>query len=306
MSGSAGSASAGSAGPAGQAGGNLRGIALMVFAMAAFALEDAFIKRAARELPIGQVLMLLGLGGAAVFAALPRRDGARLLHPAALSRAMVVRAGFELTGRIFYFLAVALTPLSSATAILQATPVLVVLGGSLYFGERVGRVRWAAVVAGLLGVLVVLRPGGADFSALSLLTVIGMVGFAGRDLASRAVPSRLGTRHLGFYGFLTVILAGALYAAYDGRAFVWPSRSLLLLVPGAVLVATCAYASLMKAMRTGEIATVTPFRYARLLFGVGVGVILFDEKVDAAMLLGCAVIVLAGLLIAWDGRRRRA
>lgn len=283
---------------------NFKGIVLMVVAMAAFALEDAFFKRAARELPIGQVLLLIGLGGAAIFAAVPRRGGAPLLHPAALSRTMRWRFVFELTGRLFYFLAVALTPLSSATAILQATPVLVVLGASLYFGERVGWVRWTAVAIGLAGVLVVLRPGAGDFSALSLLTVIGMIGFAGRDLASRAVPSSLGIRHLGFYGFLTVMLAGALYAVYDGRAFVWPSATLAWLLPAGLMAATGAYAALMKAMRTGEIAAVTPFRYTRLLFGIGIGVACFDEKVDAPMLLGCAVIVLAGLLIAWDGRRR--
>lgn len=283
---------------------NLKGIALMVIAMAAFTLEDAFIKRAVRELPFGQVLLLIGIGGTVFFAALPQRDGSPLLQPAAFSRVMWLRAVFDLIGRVFFLLAVALTPLSSATAILQATPVLVVLGGSLYFGERVGWVRWAAVAGGLVGVLIVLRPGASDFSALSLLTVIGMIGFAGRDLVSRAVPASLGTRHLGFYGFLTVIVAGLLYTAYDGRAFVWPSTSLACLIPGAVLASICAYAALMKAMRTGEIAAVTPFRYSRLLFGVGAGVVLFDERVDAPMLLGCAVIVMAGLLIAWDGRRR--
>jgi drug/metabolite transporter (DMT)-like permease len=60
----------------------------------------------------------------------------------------------------------------------------------------------------------------------------------------------------------------------------------------------------MKAVRTGDVAAVTPFRYTRLLFGIGLGVALFDERIDAPMTLGCAIIVIAGLLIAWDGRRR--
>ena len=68
-----------------------------------------------------------------------------------------------------------------------------------------------------------------------------------------------------------------------------------------------AYAALMKAMRTGDVAAVTPFRYSRLLFGVGLGALVFDEPVGARMALGCVVILAAGLLIAWDGwlRRRR-
>ncbi len=278
----------------------------MVLAMAAFAVEDALVKRAAQALPVAEVLVLFGAGGALIFAVCRTGDAAPLFHRDVRSQAMVVRATFELTGRLFYVLAIALTPLSSATAILQATPVLVVLGGKVLFGERVGWWRWCAVVVGLAGVLIVLQPASSDFSALSVLTLVGMVGFAGRDLASRAVPSVLGTRHLGFYGFLTVVLAGVLYGLWDGRAFVRPGVNASMALVGAVLVGTLAYASLMKAMRTGDIASVTPFRYTRLLFGVGLGVALFDERVDSAMLLGCTVIVAAGLLIAWDGRRRRA
>lgn len=282
--------------------------------MAAFALEDTLVKWAAREMPLGQVLLLFGLGGMVVFALasalvsvrVPKDPAGPLLQPAMLSRTMRLRAVFELCGRLFFALAITLTPLSSATAILQATPVLVVLGASVFFGERVGLLRWAAVVAGLLGVLVVLRPAAGDFSALSLLTLVALVGFAGRDLASRAVPATLGTRHLGFSGFAVLLLAGALVALWQGRAFVMPTAPVAGVLVLMVAVGALAYAALMKAMRTGDIATVTPFRYTRLLFGVGLGVLCFDERLDTAMLAGCAVIVSAGLLIAWDGRRRAA
>jgi drug/metabolite transporter (DMT)-like permease len=276
----------------------------MAAAMAAFALEDASVKAAARSMPIGQVLMLFGLGGMLAFAAFPRGASLRLFHAAALSRPMLVRAVFELVGRLFYTLAIVLTPLSAATAILQATPVLVVLGASLYFHEQVGWRRWVAVVVGLLGVIVVLRPTASEFSALSALTVIGMIGFAGRDLASRAVPTEFGTRHLGFYGFFTVVVAGALYAAWDGRAFIVPDPISGMALVAAVAAGVLAYACLMKAMRTGDIATVTPFRYTRLIFGVALGVLAFGEPIDGLMLLGCAIIMAAGLLIAWDGHRR--
>lgn len=284
---------------------NFKGICWMVAAMGTFALEDALVKAAARQLPIGQLLMMFGLGGMLAFVAFPRRGGVGLLHVAARSKAMLVRAGFEFIGRLFYVLAIALTPLSSATAILQATPVLVVLGASVYFGEKVGWRRWVAVVMGLVGVLVVLRPAAADFSWLSLLTLVGMAGFAGRDLASRAVSPLLSTRHLGFYGFLTVVAAGAVYGVWDGRAPVVPTLASAAAVAGAVMIGVLAYACLMKAMRTGDISTVTPFRYTRLLFGVGLGVVAFNETVDSAMLLGCAIIAGAGLFIAWSGRRRR-
>lgn len=101
-------------------------------------------------------------------------------------------------------------------------------------------------------------------------------------------------------------LAGGLYALWDGRAFLRPDAPTAALLVGSVLIGTSAYAALMKAMRTGDIATVTPFRYTRLLFGVGLGVLAFGETLDAGMVLGSAVIASAGLLIAWDGRRRTA
>lgn len=281
---------------------NVQGILWMTLSMAAFALEDLFVKRAVQALPLSEVLVLCGLGGALVFAVLAWGQGVRLLQPAARSRLMAGRAVFELVGRLFYALAIALTPLSTTTAILQATPVLVVLGGSLFFHERVGWRRWVAVGVGLLGVLIVLRPGAGDFSALSLLAVVGMIGFAGRDLASRAVPPALGTLHLGVFGFLTLALAGALYGLWHPAAWTRPSSALL---AGAVGVGTLAYAALMKAMRTGDLATVTPFRYTRLLFGLTVGALVFGERVDAAMVAGCLVIVAAGLLIAWDNALAR-
>ncbi|MFM2347408.1 MAG: hypothetical protein RL654_2161 [Pseudomonadota bacterium] len=273
--------------------------------MAAFALEDLFVKRVAGRMPLAEVLVLSGLGGALVFALLARSQGVRLLQPAVCSRLMAVRAVCELLGRLFYALAIVLTPLSTTTAILQATPVLVVLGGCLFFQERVGWRRWAAVVTGLAGVLIVLRPDAGGFSVLSLLAVVGMIGFAGRDLASRAVPPTLGTLHLGVFGFLTLSLAGALHGLWIWTAWVWPDAEALSLLAGAVGVGTLAYAALMKAMRTGDLATVTPFRYTRLPFGLTVGVLAFGEQVKEAMVAGGLVIVVAGLLIAWDNALAR-
>lgn len=281
---------------------NLTGSLWMVAAMAAFAVEDAFIKAAAVQLPVGQVLMLFGAGGSLLFAALATFRSEPLLTPAVLSRPMRVRFVFELTGRLFYGLALALTPLSSATAILQATPIVVVLGAALFFGEKVGWRRWTAILAGLAGVLLILQPAPGSFSALSLLAVIGMLGFAGRDLASRAAPQELSTSALGFTGFVTVFIAGAGYALWSGEGFAWPGPTAALCLASASATGVFAYAGLMKAMRTGEVATVTPFRYTRLLFGLSLGIVLFGERPDAATMAGCAIVVASGLFILWRGR----
>ena len=282
---------------------NLAGALWMVASMAGFAIEDVFLKTASAALPVGQVLCLFGLGGAILFAAIALANRDPLFGPDVLSTPMRVRACFEVTGRLFYVFAIALTPLSSATVILQATPIVVVAGAALIFRERVGWRRWTAILLGLTGVTIIVGPGADSFSPLSILAVIGMIGFAGRDLASRAAPISLSTATLGFYGFLAVIVAGAICAAWQAEAFVTPDPATALALGGAVLAGVAGYAFLMKAMRTGEVSFVTPFRYARLLFGIAFGMALFGETLTPAMLAGSALIVASGLFIMWRGRR---
>ena len=278
----------------------------MVASMAAFALEDAFIKTVTQQLPVGQVLMLFGAGGALVFAALARSRGVPLLNPHVFTKLMLLRAVFEFFGRLFYVLAIAFTPMSSATAILQAAPLLVVLGAKAFFREQVNFRVWLAILTGLLGVLVILHPSANDFSILSLLAVMGTVGFVGRDLATRAASAKVTTEVLGFYGFATMLLAGTCFAVWDAKPFTVLTSEHLWTLGAALLAGVSAYTALMTAMRTGSIAAVTPFRYTRLLFGISIGVFIFGEQPDMPMLLGCAIVIGAGLFIGWQGRVARS
>ncbi|HKL06392.1 MAG TPA: DMT family transporter [Roseovarius sp.] len=282
---------------------NLVGSLWMVAAMAAFAVEDAFIKAASVTLPIGQVLVVFGTGGAIVFFLLAQLNGDTLYNSDVVSRPMRIRALFEITGRLFYGLAIALTPLSAATVILQAAPLVVVAGAALIFREKVGWRRWAAIFIGLAGVIVIIKPGTDSFSALSILALIGMIGFAGRDLASRAAPVSISTNILGIYGFLSVIVAGVVFALWDGAAFRWPSWHVSVFLLGAILAGVVAYTSLMKAMRTGEVSAVTPFRYTRLVFGIALGIVVFGEQLSLSMIVGSGLIVLSGLFILWRGKK---
>jgi drug/metabolite transporter (DMT)-like permease len=282
---------------------NLAGSLWMVLAMATFAVEDMFLKAASQHMPVGQVLVIFGIAGTIIFALIAKFNNEKLYTPEINSKPMRLRVIFETIGRLFYILALALTPLSSATAILQATPLVVVAGAALVFKEKVGWRRWTAIFIGLLGVLIVLQPGTDSFSALSILAVIGMLGLAGRDLASRAAPASLSSSILGFYGFLCVIVSGSVFSLWQGKSFIQPQLNGALYLTGAVSFGIIAYTSLMKAMRTGEISAVTPFRYTRLVFGVMIGVLLFKETLSPAMLLGCALIVFSGLFIMWRGKK---
>jgi drug/metabolite transporter (DMT)-like permease len=277
----------------------------MIASMAAFAIEDAFLKTVTKQLPVGQVLMMFGAAGLCVFALMARRAGASIFQAQVLTKNMLFRAVFEFFGRLFYVLAIALTPMSSATAILQSAPLFVVLGARICLREKVDAKTWIAIFLGLFGVLIILRPSAADFSLLSLLALIGTLGFVGRDLFSRTAPSSLTKEVLGFYGFTTMMIAGAFYAVWDGKPFVSLQAQQFLMLAAALLAGVFAYTALMTAMRTGSIGAVTPYRYSRLLFGISIGVIVFGEQLDAPMLLGCAIVIGAGLFIGWQNQRRQ-
>lgn len=284
---------------------NLRGIVLMVAAMAGFAVEDMLLKSAYARLPVGEILAIFGAGGTLVFAALVLRAGQPLFPRQALAPAVFWKAGCEVAGRLFYTLAIALTPLSSASAILQATPLVVTLGAALIFGEAVGWRRWTAIAVGFLGVLILLRPGLEGFAPASVFAVLGTLGFAGRDLATRAAPKGLSNLQLGVYGFMVMVPTGLVMLAVTGGA-VRPTVPEGGQLAAAVAVGTTAYYMLTAAMRIGEVAVVTPFRYTRLIFALILGVTVFAERPDAATLTGAAIIVASGLYTILRERRRRA
>ncbi len=280
---------------------NLRGSLFMVGAMAAFAVEDVLIKAAAQTIPVGQVLILFGGGGMLLFAALAKSQGQRILHPAILSRPILFRAVFEVMGRLFYTLAIALTTLSNTAAILQATPLVVIACAALFFGEKVSLRRWMAVLIGFAGVLVILRPGVAGFTPLSILAVLGTLGFAGRDLATRAAPRVLSNWQLGVYGFAMMVPAGIGPLLWSGGA-VLPGPFASLCLAAAILIGVIAYSALTEAMRTGDVSVVTPFRYSRLLFAMVLGITLFGERPDTLTLLGSAIVVCSGIFVLTQSR----
>ena len=275
---------------------NLRGSLFMTAAMAGFAIEDAFVKSVSTQMPVGQAILIMGLIGVLVFSLQARRAGDVPLPRAMFTRTMALRSLFEIAGRLFYALAVALTPISTASAILQASPLVVVLGAALIFGERVGWKRWVLILTGFAGVLIILRPGLEGFSALSLLALIAMAGFSGRDLATRAAPPALSNAQLGVTGYIMLTLSGVIILSVSSGVQV-PSVWALALLAGASLFGIAAYAALTKAMRMGSVAVVTPFRYARLPFAMIIGAVVFAERPDAATLIGSAVIVVCGIAI---------
>ena len=285
---------------------NLRGATLMTLAMLGFAIEDMFIKLVADSLPTWQIIALLGLGGSLAYGALARVQGQALFSRAMLSPAVIARNIGELVGTAAFVTAIALIPISTASAVLQATPLAVTLGAALFLGEPVGWRRWCAILAGFAGVMLVIRPGLSGFDARSLFAVLAVLGLGARDLITRRIPRDVSSIQLSFLGFLTLIPTAAMLSLLSPRPPVMPDAQLWALIAGAVVLGTVSYYGIVAAMRVGEVSFVTPFRYSRLIFALAVGMAVFGERPDALMLLGAAIIVASGLYTVWRERKHRA
>lgn len=274
---------------------NTRGALFMVLAMCAFAVEDALLKSVFEVVPRGLAFTLFGMFATAICIALSVRAGERAFPRDFLGTGLLVRSGIELVGRLFYTLSLAFVSLSLTSVILQATPLVVTFGAAMLFGEKVGPRRWIAMGVGFAGVLLILRPTPDLFDPLVILPVIGMLGFAGRDLATRAAKPHVSGRQLGTLGFLVVTAAGLVMWAFDPRlpetvpASAW----------GALLVAAAigagGYNALTSAMRTGDVSVVSPFRYTRMIVALVIAYLIFGERADLLTLLGGALIVGSGL-----------
>lgn len=273
---------------------NLRGIALMILAMAGFTVADSFVKTAARDLPVGQILLLVGTFGGLIFALLTRARGDAILNRDFFLFPVMLRNASEILGTVCYVTALSKIDLSTASAIIQATPLAVTLGAVILLGEKVHWRRWSAIIVGFVGVLIILRPGGSSFDAASIWAVFGMFGLAMRDLATRMVPRDMPTLRISTYGIAMLIPSGLFLMALGQT----PQPMSLMnwgQIISLVIISVAGYWAITAAMRIGDVSVVAPFRYTRILFALIVGAIVFGERPDAWTLTGVAITIAAGL-----------
>ncbi|HIE78121.1 MAG TPA: DMT family transporter [Candidatus Thioglobus sp.] len=273
---------------------NLRGILFMILAMAGFALEDLFIKLLSLHLPVSQILITLGFSGASVFFITALLTHAPILHKDLLNKTLIIRTFCELFAALFFVSAIALTPLSSATSILMATPLMVTIGAAVFFGEKVGWRRWTAVTIGFCGVLLILRPGFDSFMPASLLAVISTVFLAVRDLVTRAMRFEISTTTVSMYAFIACGISGFIAMPFYS-AMVVPSSTEIIHLISATFVGVIGYYAIVLATRNGDASVISSFRYSRLVFVMLLATIILAERPDLQTLSGAAIIVLSGV-----------
>lgn len=278
----------------------------MVFGMAGFAALDALLKLLAGSIPTGQILMFQGLGGAVIFGVMGLRAGlsdwrARFLHPVLLARNCA-----EVLAATGFVVALASASLSTIAAIIQSNPLLVTLGAAIWLREPVGPYRWGAILVGLCGVLIVIRPGTAGFEPASLYAVGAVIALSARDLLTRWVPAEVPTVQLGTFAMISLVAAGLVIQVLSGAPLRHPEGWEAIYVIGTILMLPIGIYGTTAAMRVGDISVVTPFRYTRLIFALILAAVIFGERPDALTYLGAAIIVASGVFTVWRERLRAA
>ncbi|SDC19959.1 DMT family transporter [Ruegeria marina] len=274
---------------------NVNGILLVVAAMAAFTLEDIFIKILSAEVPTGQIMLVLGLFCAAVFLVMAVVTRKPVFTRVAWSPLPLMRAGTEAVSALTFITALSLVDLSTVAAVFQAMPLAVTMGAALFLGETVGWRRWSAIGVGFAGVLMIIRPGMEGFRPESLFVVASVIAVAARDLITRRIDARVASAVVSFQAYLALVLVGGVMMALSPGGFAPVTSVQVGPYAGAVIFGVLGYHGIVTAMRVGEASAVTPFRYTRLVFSILAGMLVFGEQPDLLTLAGATLIIGSGL-----------
>ncbi|WP_299887471.1 DMT family transporter [uncultured Ruegeria sp.] len=274
---------------------NVNGILLVIAAMAAFTLEDMFIKQLTASAAPGQILVVLGLICAGVFFCMALFSRQRIFVAVAWQPLPMIRAMAEAVSAVAFVTALSMVDLSMVAAVFQAMPLAVTMGAALFLGEHVGWRRWSAIGVGFIGVLMIIRPGLEGFRPESLFVVVAVIGVAARDLITRRLDPRISSAVVSSQAYLALVVGGAVLMILGAHPLEPLQAGQIGPYAGAVVFGVLGYYGIVTAMRVGEASAVTPFRYTRLLFSILAGVLVFNERPDLMTLAGSTLIIGSGL-----------
>ena len=255
---------------------NFKGILLMLIAMAGFTMEDLFMKKLSVNLSTGQILITLGFGSSLVFALMAKSKGYKLTAKIFWSKGMLIRQFAEGIAAIAFITSLTLIPLSTVAAVFQATPLVITMGAALFLGEAVGWRRWLAIIVGLIGVLIIIRPGLNSFDPNVGYVLIAVLFVTVRDLITRKLPMNVPSTIVSFQAFASLIIAGGILIFLSDQKIVGLDKNQIYFVLGGIIFGVIGYYCIVASTRIGEAGVVTPFRYSRLLFAIIIGFLFFN------------------------------
>jgi drug/metabolite transporter (DMT)-like permease len=279
----------------------LRGILLLLAATATFACLDNLGKWLMQTYPVGMVVWARYLLHTLIMIAfLAPRLGMSLIRTKALPM-QILRALVLIASSLMFFWGLSKMPIAECTAISFMSPLLLTVLSIWFLKERVRPSAWIAVVAGFIGVLLIVRPGGELFTPVVILPLITALLFATYQLLTRKMA--------GIDPALTTLFWGALVGTVLTSFFVslfWQAPQsgfhILLFVMTGVLGAL-GHFFLISAFERAPASTLAPFLYAQIAFSSGVGYLVFDAFPDGWALVGILIIIASGI---WIALRHRA
>ena len=283
---------------------NLGGILWMLAGVGALSLMDACLKALSPHYPAMQVAALRGLSALPIviaYVAWRRRFASVLrvrwplhLFRGAMSIAMLAAFAYALRE----------LPLTEAYTIFFVAPLVITALSALVLGERVGVARWSAIAAGLLGVVIVLRPTGAGMVSLAGFAVLAAaIGYAVSAITVR-VLARTDSIEAMVFWLTTMLALGASALAASRWVDVAPAHYPVLVA----LAATGAFGqyALTEAFRRGEASVVAPFEYSALAWGLVLDFVFWGVLPDPIVYAGAAILVASGIYLVHRERAERA
>jgi drug/metabolite transporter (DMT)-like permease len=274
---------------------NLRGILAVLIGSTAYVLSDAMAKLLTAELPSSEIILVRGviinvMMIAGVFILGASRPLSILFQPM-----MMVRLLGTGGATVFIILALRYLPLPTTTTVLQATPLIVTAGAAYFFGDKVGWRRAAAVCAGFLGVILIVKPGGmGGLGDAGFLILFALLCTTVRDLSTRGLPKDIPSIFVAAAGAVVSTVSGLVILPFDSAwvapsAFAWT----LMVVSAAFIFVATVFMTV--GLRVGEIAVVAPFRYVPVPLAILLGFWLWGDVPDSIAWLGIALVLGAGL-----------
>lgn len=270
----------------------------MALGSLAYVVNDGLIRVATEEgLDVYQALFLRGCGMVAVLATLSRRQGQRI-GQRDLQRPLLVRVAAEVVGTAAFFAALVQLEFANAQTIMMLVPFAVTIVAARKLGESVGRQRYVLVTVGFAGVIAVVRPTPSGFSPWALLVVFAAAALVVREFATREVDAETPPLTIALVTAIAITSMMGLISAFTGWGAITMRAAVVLSIACICLIA--GYLLLIETVRIGDLSVSAPFRYTSVLGAVVVGIAFFGEVPSTLTIVGCVLIVAAGVLAAHD------
>ncbi|MER9870188.1 DMT family transporter [Mesorhizobium sp. M0136] len=277
----------------------------MVVSTGSYIVNDTMMKLATAGLPPYEVLFLRGAAATLWGIPLLFMLGYGKHIPLILDAKVLRRNLLELGAILCYVVALANMQIADSTALGQITPLLMLVGSSMLFGERIGGVRLALIGLGFVGAVMVAQPTMQGISVYALLALGNAALSAARDLAGRKVAGDVPGMVVAISAVI-VVLAGAGVAHLVSEQWVVPETRHLLLMGGAGLFLIFGHFFIFMAYRVGPTSVVAPFYYCFTVWAVISGLVVFRQLPNALAICGILLVVASGLtIVSLDERKRR-